>query len=117
MALRVLRRRRAKAHKDFGDRRGSAREEIFLIEVRNLVKQYGDFRAVDNVSFIIEKGKIYGFLGPNEAENHNHEHDYRISVNRLGNGFGRQARYFNGAGGGKSATSAIFRRYRRCTRI
>ncbi len=65
--MRVLRRRRAKAHKDFGDRRGSAREEIFLIEVRNLVKQYGDFRAVDNVSFIIEKGKIYGFLGPNGA--------------------------------------------------
>lgn len=38
-----------------------------MIEVRNLVKRYGDNLAVDHISFTIEKGKIYGFLGPNGA--------------------------------------------------
>lgn len=36
-----------------------------MIEVKNLVKQYGEFRAVNDISFTIEEGKIYGFLGPN----------------------------------------------------
>lgn len=38
-----------------------------MIEVKNLVKKYGDHTAVDHLSFQIEKGKIYGFLGPNGA--------------------------------------------------
>lgn len=38
-----------------------------MIEVRNLVKRYGDNVAVNNLNFTIEKGKIYGFLGPNGA--------------------------------------------------
>ncbi len=38
-----------------------------MIEVRNLVKRYGDHLAVDHVSFTIQDGKIYGFLGPNGA--------------------------------------------------
>ena len=38
-----------------------------MIEVKNLVKCYGDHTAVDHLSFEIEKGKIYGFLGPNGA--------------------------------------------------
>ena len=38
-----------------------------MIEVKNLVKRYGDHIAVDHLSFEIEKGKIYGFLGPNGA--------------------------------------------------
>lgn len=38
-----------------------------MIEVKNLVKKYGDHIAVDHLSFQIEKGKIYGFLGPNGA--------------------------------------------------
>ena len=38
-----------------------------LIEVRNLVKKYGDHVAVDHLNFTVEKGKIYGFLGPNGA--------------------------------------------------
>ena len=38
-----------------------------MIEVRNLVKRYGDHLAVDHISFTIEDGKIYGFLGPNGA--------------------------------------------------
>ncbi len=38
-----------------------------MIEVRNLVKKYGNHLAVDHLSFVVEKGKIYGFLGPNGA--------------------------------------------------
>jgi ABC-2 type transport system ATP-binding protein len=38
-----------------------------LIEVRNLTKKFGKFTAVDNVSFAIKKGEIFGFLGPNGA--------------------------------------------------
>ncbi len=38
-----------------------------MIEVRNLVKVYGNHTAVDDLSFTVEKGQIYGFLGPNGA--------------------------------------------------
>lgn len=38
-----------------------------MIEVKNLVKQYGSHRAVDNISFCVEDGEILGFLGPNGA--------------------------------------------------
>ncbi|MFA9378163.1 MAG: ABC transporter ATP-binding protein [Lachnotalea sp.] len=38
-----------------------------MIEVKNLVKRYGNNVAVDNLSFKVEKGQIYGFLGPNGA--------------------------------------------------
>ena len=38
-----------------------------MIEVKNLVKRYGDHVAVNNLSFIVEEGQIYGFLGPNGA--------------------------------------------------
>lgn len=38
-----------------------------MIEVRNLTKRYGPNTAVDNISFTIEPGKIYGLLGPNGA--------------------------------------------------
>lgn len=38
-----------------------------MIEVKNLVKKYGSHIAVDNLSFTIEHGKIYGLLGPNGA--------------------------------------------------
>lgn len=38
-----------------------------LIEVKNLTKQYAGHTAVDDISFTVEDGKIYGFLGPNGA--------------------------------------------------
>jgi len=38
-----------------------------VLSLRNVVKTYGDFTAVDDVSLSIPKGAIYGFLGPNGA--------------------------------------------------
>lgn len=38
-----------------------------MIEVKNLTKSYGKGKALDNVSFIVNKGEILGFLGPNGA--------------------------------------------------
>lgn len=38
-----------------------------MIEVRNLVKQYGNHYAVDHLSFTVKDGQIFGFLGPNGA--------------------------------------------------
>ena len=38
-----------------------------MIEVKNLVKKYGNHKAVDHLNFTIEEGHVYGFLGPNGA--------------------------------------------------
>lgn len=38
-----------------------------ILEVKNLVKNYGKYRAVDGISFDVPKGKIIGLLGPNGA--------------------------------------------------
>ena len=37
------------------------------VEVENLVKKFGDFTAVDEVSFTVPQGEIFGLLGPNGA--------------------------------------------------
>ena len=37
------------------------------IDVRNIVKKFGDFTAVDGVSFSVEAGEVFGLLGPNGA--------------------------------------------------
>ena len=38
-----------------------------MIEIRRLTKQYGDKRAVDDLSFTVPPGQVTGFLGPNGA--------------------------------------------------
>lgn len=38
-----------------------------IIEIKNVTKKFNGVTAVDNLSFIAESGKIYGFLGPNGA--------------------------------------------------
>jgi ABC-2 type transport system ATP-binding protein len=37
------------------------------IEVEHIVKKYGDFTAVNDVSFSVKEGEIFGLLGPNGA--------------------------------------------------
>ena len=38
-----------------------------ILEIKNLHKLFGDFKAVNNISLHVNKGDIYGFLGPNGA--------------------------------------------------
>jgi len=38
-----------------------------MIEVKNLLKKFKEFTAVDNISFEVEEGSIFAFLGPNGA--------------------------------------------------
>lgn len=38
-----------------------------MLEVNNLTRKFNDFKAVDNVSFSIDKGEIVGLLGHNGA--------------------------------------------------
>lgn len=38
-----------------------------IIEVKNLSKSFGEFKAVSNLSFSVPKGQVYGFLGQNGA--------------------------------------------------
>lgn len=51
-------------HKEGG---GAATGSDNVIEVRHLVKQFGTFRAVDDISFSVRRGEIFGFLGANGA--------------------------------------------------
>ena len=43
-------------------------KKAMYVELKNINKTYGDYKASDNVSFGIEKGKLIGLLGPAEAE-------------------------------------------------
>jgi ABC-2 type transport system ATP-binding protein len=47
--------------------RGKAKADEVVIEVRNLVRKFGNFTAVDNISFSVRRGEIFGLLGPNGA--------------------------------------------------
>lgn len=38
-----------------------------VIQVENFTKRYGDFTAVDEISFTVSKGEVFGLLGPNGA--------------------------------------------------
>jgi ABC-2 type transport system ATP-binding protein len=42
-------------------------KEENAIQVQNLIKKFGDFTAVDAISFEVKKGEIFGFLGANGA--------------------------------------------------
>src|ERR1700759_5423958 len=50
-----------------GGPRGDAGRMTTVIEVRGLHKEYGDTVAVDDVSFTVSEGEIFGILGPNGA--------------------------------------------------
>ncbi len=38
-----------------------------MIEIQSLTRQFGEFKAVDNLSFTVQAGEVLGFLGPNGA--------------------------------------------------
>ena len=38
-----------------------------MIEVKNVTKKFGNFTAVDNITFTVNDGEVVGFLGPNGA--------------------------------------------------
>ncbi len=40
---------------------------MYAIEIENLTKKYGDLKAVDELTFNVKKGIVFGFLGPNGA--------------------------------------------------
>jgi ABC-2 type transport system ATP-binding protein len=37
------------------------------VKVENVTKKFGDFTAVDNLTFEVKPGRVFGFLGPNGA--------------------------------------------------
>ena len=49
------------------DHRPSGETDAPSVEVRDLVRTFGDFTAVNHVSFVVRRGEIYGLLGPNGA--------------------------------------------------
>ena len=48
-----------------------------VIEVQHLVKAFGSFHAVDDISFSVKRGEIFGFLGANGPEPAHQRHGYR----------------------------------------
>ncbi len=52
---------------DIDYRKSFALSDAIDIEVHNLVRKFGDFVAVDNTSFQVRRGEIFGLLGPNGA--------------------------------------------------
>ena len=52
---------------EFNGRSEIAADAPNAIEVEHIVKRYGDFLAVDDVSFAVKEGEIFGLLGPNGA--------------------------------------------------
>jgi len=40
---------------------------LYAVEIKSLSKQFGQIKAVDDISFNVEEGEIFGFLGPNGA--------------------------------------------------
>src|SRR5260221_8723891 len=52
---------------EFNGRSEIAADAAHAVEVEHVVKRYGDFTAVDDISFAVKEGEIFGLLGPNGA--------------------------------------------------
>lgn len=64
----------------------------FVIDVQHLVKAFGSFRAVDDISFSVRRGEIFGFLGANGAGKTTAMH-MLTGLNQPTSGTGRVAGY------------------------
>lgn len=52
---------------DIGDRSKDWLRNDYSVDVRDLTRKFGDFTAVDSISFNVRKGEVFGFLGSNGA--------------------------------------------------
>ena len=57
--------RRAPARNSVGDTRAPPPAAESVVRLRGLTRRFGDFVAVDNLSLVVNRGEIFGFLGPN----------------------------------------------------
>ena len=73
------------------DKADEAKDEN-VIEVEHLVKAFGSFHAVDDISFTVKKGEIFGFLGANGAGKTTAMH-MLTGLNQPTSGIGRVAGY------------------------
>ena len=71
---------------------GTEASEEYVIEVEHLVKTFGNFNAVDDISFAVKKGEIFGFLGANGAGKTTAMH-MLTGLNQPTSGTGRVAGY------------------------
>ena len=62
-----IERRTPKSPPEEEDGKNGSKEGENVIEVSHLVKAFGSFRAVDDISFTVRRGEIFGFLGANGA--------------------------------------------------
>lgn len=53
-------------------------KDEYVIEVDKLTKRFGNFTAVDHISFKVHRGEIFGFLGAKVPEDYGNAHAYRI---------------------------------------
>ena len=44
------------------------KEQPTMLEIKNVTKKFGELTAVNNLSFTVEKGRVFGIAGPNGAE-------------------------------------------------
>lgn len=64
-----------------------------IISVRELSKRFGDFVAVDRITFDVARGEIFGFLGANgRRENHGDADALRAELPHVGSGHRRRIR-------------------------
>ena len=60
-------REREQARPNWSRQKEDESKSEYVIEVEHLVKAFGDFHAVDDISFSVKRGEIFGFLGANGA--------------------------------------------------
>ena len=85
--------------------------------VRDLTRRFGAFTAVDRISFAVERGEIFGFLGANGAgKSTDHPHAVRAAEADVGNRDRRRRRREPRSRRRSSAASATCRRSSRSTR-